>query len=97
MTTPDGLESPRRLVTSFLRGEIDPEHQPAIFEDDVLMIAVHRLERADPDWILGELSNRVWPVDLRAQILGLMIRRYSDGHAILSREAPESLRYMREP
>jgi hypothetical protein len=97
MTVPDELESSRSLITRFLRGEIDPEQEPAIFEDDVLMIAVHLLERADPDWILGQLSNREWPVDLRAQILGLMIRRYADGHAILSHQAPEALQHMREP
>jgi hypothetical protein len=91
------LDYSREVITGFLRGEIDPESRPAIFEDDVLMFAVLRLERADPDWILGQLSNRAWPADLRVQILRLMRTRYAEGHAILSCEAPELLRSMRQP
>lgn len=97
MATPDKLQSSRELVTAFLRGEIDAERQPEIFEDDVLMFAVARLDAADPDWILGQLSNQAWPADLRAQVLRLTRRHYPEGHAILSREAPELLRNMRNP
>ena len=89
MTMPDELNPSRELITEFLRGEVDPEREPEIFEDDILLLAVERLDEADPDWILGQLSNRAWPVHLRAQILSLMVRHYPEGHAILGREAPE--------
>jgi len=97
MTIPNKLDASRELVTAFLRGEVDPERNPSIFEDDVLMFAVARLDAADPDWILGQLSNQAWPVDLRAQILRLTRRHYPQGHAILAREAPEALRNLRDP
>lgn len=97
MTIPNKLESSREVITEFLRGEVDPENEPEIFEDDILLLAVARLEEADPDWVLGQLSNRAWPVDLRAQILQLMVRRRPEGQAILAREAPESLRETEDP
>jgi hypothetical protein len=86
MSTPDELDPSRELITEFLRGDIDPEHAPEIFEDDILFLAVDRIEGADPDWILGQLSNRAWRADLRAQILGFMIRHYPAGQAILDHE-----------
>lgn len=97
MTIPNKLESSREVITEFLRGEVDPENEPEIFEDDILLLAVARLEEADPDWVLGQLSNRAWPVDLRAQILQLMVRRRPEGQAILARAAPESLRETEDP
>lgn len=97
MTIERKLDYSREVINAFLSGEIDPESRPAIFEDDVLMFAVARLEEADPDWILGQLSNRAWPAELRAQVLRLMVRRYPDGHAILSREVPDLLRDMQGP
>lgn len=97
MTIPDKLEASREMITAFLCGEIDPDSRPAIIEDDLLLFAVRRLDRADPAWILGQLSNRAWPVNLRAQILRLMMKHYPEGHAILRGEAPELLRNMGDP
>jgi hypothetical protein len=91
------LDSSRELITEFLRGEISQENERAIIEDDVLLFAVARLDEADPDWILGQLSNRTWPIELRAQILQLMVRHCPEGYAILGREAPELLRTMPDP
>ena len=91
------LESSREVVSAFLRGEIDGQRKPAIFEEDILLLAVARLEEADPDWVLGQLSNQTWPVELRVEILRLMLRQYPAGHAVLNREAPELLRNMQEP
>jgi hypothetical protein len=91
------VESSREVVSAFLSGEIDPERKPAIFEDDILLLAVARLEEADPDWVLGQLSNQAWPIELRVEILRLMLRQYPAGHAVLNREAPGLLRNMQQP
>lgn len=97
MTIPSKLDSSREVITEFLRGEIDLENEPAIVEDDILFLAVARVEEGDPDWVLRQLANQAWPVDLRAQILQLMATHYPEGHAILAREAPELLRNMENP
>jgi hypothetical protein len=94
---PERLESSRAAITAFLSGEIDSDTQRVMFEDDILLFAVAHVDEADPDWILSQLSDQAWPAELRVQILWLMRSHYSQGHAILVREAPGLLRNMPEP
>ncbi|GGO82362.1 hypothetical protein GCM10012289_73420 [Nonomuraea cavernae] len=93
----ESLDSAGRFVSGFLAGEIDETTNPALEEDDLLMLAVLTLDRTDPGWVLARIADSGVPVCLRAQLLWPMMRTYAEGYDILHREDPHAVRHLPTP
>lgn len=89
MTIPEMQNAGSRdVILRFLGGDTDLDKEPAMLDDDILLFAVRRVEAADPDWVLGQLSDRTWRADLRVAVMRMLRKHHVQGHAILSREIP---------
>jgi hypothetical protein len=87
----DAAETPeqaRALIRDVLEGGITPETHPWVFEEDMLLFSVRRLEVADPEWLLAQLAETRHPLAVRATILYDMRDHYEQGLEILRREDP---------
>ncbi|WP_327100860.1 hypothetical protein OIE68_19925 [Nocardia vinacea] len=73
----------REIVTKYLHGEIDPERNPEIFDDDIVYFAVARLDHHDIDWLLAQLANPQWPQKIRAEIAAMMPGHRTEAQAAL--------------
>ena len=80
------IDAARRIVTRFLRGELNPEDNPEFFDDDILRFAVARLDIRDTAWLLAQVASIEWPRELRAEIASMILTHYEDGQALLDRD-----------
>ena len=68
MTTDDPTSGAKALILGYLAGTEDPERRPALFEDDLIMLAVARVGRTDPTWLTRQIEAERWPGDRRRVI-----------------------------
>ncbi|WP_433710602.1 hypothetical protein ACQP2U_30325 [Nocardia sp. CA-084685] len=83
MTDQWRLDAARDIVTDYLRGDIDPDRNPDMFDDDIVYFAIARLDRHDTNWLLAQVANPQWPHKIRADIAGMMPGHYAEGQAAL--------------
>ena len=53
----DPLEQQKRLVEEVLQGIVTPESDPAVWEDDLLYLAVAVLKKSDVNWLETRLEQ----------------------------------------
>ncbi|WP_433602247.1 hypothetical protein ACQPXH_11240 [Nocardia sp. CA-135953] len=83
MTDQRRIDAARDIVTDYLRGDIDPDRNPDMFDDDIVYFAVARLDRHDTDWLLARIADPQWPRAVRADIAGMMPGHYAEGETAL--------------
>ena len=86
------LEQDRALVLDVLAGAITPESHPWVFDEDVLLFSVRRLERDDAGWLLARFADRVFPFDGRAAVFAQTRDVRDRALLMLREELPEFLR-----
>lgn len=60
------LAQARELVLDTITGVLKPEQNAHLFEDDVLMFAVERIENNDPGWLINLLADEKVSATARA-------------------------------
>lgn len=89
MNSPDArLAGARALLAELLSGRITPESEPALFEEDDVLISVAIVERAEPAWLLAQLADRRYPLAGRLEVFHHLRATRQQAHAILLREDP---------
>jgi hypothetical protein len=83
------LEPDRTLVLDVLAGAITPETHASVFDEDVLLFSVRRLERDEPTWLLAQLANQEFPFDGRAAVFADTLRVRERALLLLRKEQPE--------
>jgi hypothetical protein len=91
VTAPDRRESDRAFVTGVLSGAISPESHDWAFADDIVLICVRRVERADPQWLLAQLADRGYPFEGRAAVAAETRDVRDAALAVLRTEQPDFL------
>ncbi|MFB8005822.1 hypothetical protein [Nocardia sp. NPDC056000] len=81
----DHSQQDRDLALDFLRENVTPVDDPAVFRDDMLMLAVSRLDVHDPAWLLAQITDPNWPRELREQLAMLMPSHRREALALLAR------------
>ena len=69
--TDESTSQSKALLLGYLSGAEDPELRPALFEDDLILLAVARVARTDPAWLAGQVDRDGWPEDRRRILLDL--------------------------
>ena len=59
------------LLLGYLSGKQDPQERPALFEEDVLLMAVAWICDEDPGWLPAQLAREGWLPDRRAVLRDL--------------------------
>lgn len=88
-----GRELDCKLVLDVLAGAITPETHASVFDEDVLLFSVRRLERDDPTWLLTQFANREFPFEGRAVVFADTLGVRERALVILREEQPDFLRY----
>jgi len=61
--------SDRKLVLDLIEGRLDTIRNPELRQDDLLYLAVRRLELDDSTWLRIQLSDRSYALAMRLEIL----------------------------
>ncbi|WP_327146869.1 hypothetical protein [Nocardia sp. NBC_01327] len=80
----DYFQEDRDLAIDFLSGHITPERDPIIFRDDVLILAIFRMDNRDPAWLFAQIANPRWPRELREQLAVMMPSHRGEALALLT-------------
>lgn len=88
------LEPARALVREVLAGDLAPETHASVFDDDVLLLSVATVQRAEPAWLLAQLADTRYPFAGRANVFYALSDQdqRERGLEILRREDPQFLR-----
>jgi hypothetical protein len=78
------LESARTFVANVLAGQITPETEPMLFEEDIVLFNVRTLEKGDPTWVLTQLADPSHPLSGRVEVLNNLRDLFDAGYAILN-------------
>jgi hypothetical protein len=81
----------QRLIGDVLSGDVTERTHPWVFDEDVLLFAVRRIEAADPGWLLVQLGHREVTFERRVAVFAQT--RLMRGHALalLQAERPDFL------
>jgi len=67
---PAPLSAARDLVLGVLTGTVTAATDPWAYDEDLLLLAVRRLEQHDPDWLLARIADPALPFADRAELAG---------------------------
>lgn len=70
VTEANQLELDRTLVLDVMCGAVTEDSHPALFDEDVVLFAVRRMEASDPDWLLARIADESLPRAGRQQVAG---------------------------
>ncbi|WP_063063997.1 hypothetical protein [Nocardia violaceofusca] len=77
------LSASKEIVLQLLRGEIDADRNRAMFEEDVVLFALLRLDDKEPEWLLREIANTTWPRKLRETLAAAMVKHRAEATTAL--------------
>ena len=73
MTADDPTSRAKSLILGYLSGAEDPEERPALFDDDLILLAVARLARSDPTWLTHQVGVSNWSEERRRVVGDLQV------------------------
>jgi hypothetical protein len=78
----------RALVRDVLAGVVGEDTHRSVFEDDVLLFCVRRLERDDPAWLLAALAEPGLDPERRTAVLACLGDLRAEAVAMLRNDPP---------
>jgi hypothetical protein len=63
------LDGALALIEQVLSGEVAYESHPEVFDDDVFLFCVRRVEREAPNWLLNQIVDPRWPLEHRENLV----------------------------
>jgi hypothetical protein len=78
----------RALLRDVLAGVVGEDTRRSVFEDDVLLFCVRRLERDDPSWLLAVLADPTLDPEPRIAVLACLRDLRAEAVAMLRNNAP---------
>ncbi|MDR7169056.1 hypothetical protein J2W56_002797 [Nocardia kruczakiae] len=77
------LSASKDIVLRLLRGDLDAERDRMMFEEDIVLFALLRLDDKEPEWLLREIANTSWPREVRESLAAAMVKHRAEAAAAL--------------